>query len=142
MTEPGRPAPSGRPACHGSRRTSAGPDRGCAGCPATRSMSPCAICGGTLRRAPLRRCRHDATPVRFGILGCASIARRSMAPVLASDPSVRLVAVASRTAERAGMLAGCLGAEAVHGYQRLLDRQDIEAVYVPLPTGLHAEWIA
>jgi len=30
--------------------------------------------------------------------------------------------------------------EAVEGYERLLGRADLDAVYMPLPTGLHAEW--
>ena len=80
-------------------------------------------------------------PVRVGILGCASIAWRSMGPALSADPSIRLVAVASRTAENARRFAERFGVEAVVGYQRLLERPDIEAVYVPLPTGLHHEWV-
>ena len=30
--------------------------------------------------------------------------------------------------------------EAVHGYEALLDRDDIDAVYIPLPAGIHANW--
>ena len=31
--------------------------------------------------------------------------------------------------------------EAVEGYEKLLERKDIDAVYVPLPTGLRKEWV-
>ncbi|MDF6023146.1 gfo/Idh/MocA family oxidoreductase, partial [Streptomyces sp. JH34] len=50
--------------------------------------------------------------LRVGVLGCASIARRKMLPALASNPSVRLVAVASRTGEKAARFAAPYGCEA------------------------------
>ena len=37
------------------------------------------------------------------------------------------------------LLAG--GTEAVEGYDALLARDDVDAVYVPLPTALHLEWV-
>jgi dTDP-3,4-didehydro-2,6-dideoxy-alpha-D-glucose 3-reductase len=51
------------------------------------------------------------------------------------------VAVASRDrskADRIGTRFGCAG---MVGYQNLVDRDDIDAVYVPLPPGLHHEWV-
>ncbi|GAB3888060.1 Gfo/Idh/MocA family oxidoreductase [Kibdelosporangium lantanae] len=80
-------------------------------------------------------------PVNVGVLGCADVAVRKMLPALAGHPAVRLVAVASRTADKAAAVAGRFGCAAVTGYRRLLQRDDIEAVYVPLPPTLHTEWI-
>jgi len=80
-------------------------------------------------------------PLRLGVVGCANIARRSMLPALAGLPGWRLTAVASRTAEKARLLAEAFGAEPVVGYDHLLARSDLDAVYLPLPTGLHREWI-
>lgn len=82
-----------------------------------------------------------ADQLRFGVLGCADIAERRMLPALAADPAVRVTAVASRHAGRAAEVAGRFGAEPVHGYDQVLDRDDVDAVYIPLPCGLHAEWI-
>ncbi|MFD7990313.1 Gfo/Idh/MocA family protein [Streptomyces mexicanus] len=79
-------------------------------------------------------------PVRMGVLGCADIAVRRMLPALASQPLVDLVAVASRSADRAEEVAVRFGCEATEGYERLLARPDIDAVYIPVPTALHAEW--
>ncbi|KOG88656.1 Gfo/Idh/MocA family protein [Streptomyces varsoviensis] len=81
-------------------------------------------------------------PVRFGVLGCASIAGRRMLPAMARVDEVTPVAVAGRDRSRTEEFAGRFGIEAVVGYERLLARDDIDAVYVPLPTGLHAEWIS
>ncbi|MYW65858.1 Gfo/Idh/MocA family oxidoreductase [Streptomyces sp. SID8379] len=81
------------------------------------------------------------TPVRFGILGCAAIAGRRMLPAMRQVAEAVPVAVASRDLARAEEFAGRFGIEAVEGYERLLARDDIDAVYIPLPTALHAEWI-
>lgn len=81
------------------------------------------------------------TTVRLGVLGCAAIARRFL-PWLVAHPGIRVVAVASREWNRARDLAGTVDAEiaAVEGYGTLLARSDVDAVYICLPTGLHAHW--
>ncbi|WP_041952835.1 Gfo/Idh/MocA family protein [Microbispora sp. H10830] len=80
-------------------------------------------------------------PVRFGVLGCADIAWRRMLPAMAAEPDVRLVAVASRDEAKARKFAARFGCDAVTGYRNLLLRSDVDAVYVPLPAMLHAEWV-
>ncbi|WP_433226646.1 Gfo/Idh/MocA family protein [Microtetraspora malaysiensis] len=82
-----------------------------------------------------------AGPVRFGVLGCADIAWRRMLPAMAAEPDVRLVAVASREEAKARKFAARFGCEPVTGYRNLLLRPDVDAVYVPLPAMLHAEWV-
>jgi NDP-hexose-3-ketoreductase len=79
--------------------------------------------------------------VRIGVLGCARVARRRFLPAAAAVPELELTAVASRTPERAAEFAAVFGGEAVTGYRRLLERDDVDAVYVPLPTGLHHDWV-
>lgn len=79
--------------------------------------------------------------IRIGVMGCANIAVRSVIPALLASKQFDLVAVASRTAEKAEAIATSFGCEALQGYASLLAREDIDAVYVPLPTGLHEEWI-
>ncbi|MGQ5639978.1 MULTISPECIES: Gfo/Idh/MocA family protein [unclassified Streptomyces] len=80
--------------------------------------------------------------LNVGVVGCAAIARRTTLPALAAEPSVRLVAVASRSRDKAEAVARRFGCEAVTGYAALLARDDIDAVYMPLPPALHAEWAA
>lgn len=79
------------------------------------------------------------TPLRFGVLGCGSFARRRMLPALAGHTSLRLVAVASRDRERAAACAAGFGCAATD-YHHLLRRADVDAVYLALPAALHAEW--
>ena len=79
--------------------------------------------------------------LKIGILGCANIAKRSVIPALLTIHEFELVAIASRTKTKAKEFAAEFGGEAIEGYQNLLDRKDIDAIYMPLPTGLHEEWI-
>jgi dTDP-3,4-didehydro-2,6-dideoxy-alpha-D-glucose 3-reductase len=80
--------------------------------------------------------------VRLGILGCASITRRKFLPALAHVPALRAVAIASRRLATAREFTARFGGVAVEGYQELLDRDDLDAVYIALPPGLHARWAA
>lgn len=82
------------------------------------------------------------SPIRLGVLGAAKIARRSVLPAIQRLRSqFELVAVASRDPGKAAEWAQAFDCEAVTGYERLLERTDLDAVYVPLPTGLHRQWI-
>lgn len=83
--------------------------------------------------------RTDA--LRFGVLGGADIAVRRVLPALVADPGTHVSAIASRDADRAEELGRRFGARPVHGYAELLTRPDVDAVYVPLPAALHAEWV-
>ncbi|MGP3949260.1 Gfo/Idh/MocA family protein [Streptomyces sp. 7N604] len=80
-------------------------------------------------------------PVRIGVLGCADIARRRMLPAMAACPDVEVVAVASRDPGQAEETARPYGCRAVCGYEALLADETVDAVYVPLPAALHAEWV-
>jgi predicted dehydrogenase len=75
-----------------------------------------------------------------GVLGTASIARLFIAGVRPSN-LVEVTAVASRDAARAAAFAKEEGVGAAHGsYEGLLADPDVDAIYVPLPNSLHAEW--
>jgi predicted dehydrogenase len=80
------------------------------------------------------------TAVRMGVMGCADIALRRMLPAMAAAPEVEIAAVASRDIARARAVSARYGAAPVHGYAELLRRPDVDAVYLPLPAALHAEW--
>ncbi|MGW2385635.1 Gfo/Idh/MocA family protein [Streptomyces sp. NPDC001658] len=87
----------------------------------------------------LARCA-PAAPVRTGVLGCASIACRRLLPAMCASPEVDLVVVAGRDPARAERVAGRFGAEPAPAYEQVLERADIEAVYIPLPNSLHHHW--
>ncbi|MGW5415401.1 Gfo/Idh/MocA family protein [Actinomadura geliboluensis] len=79
-------------------------------------------------------------PLRMGLLGCADIAWRNALPAMERVPDVALVACASRDRAKAERFAARFGGDALAGYEELLARPDVDAVYVPLPSGLHHLW--
>ena len=79
--------------------------------------------------------------MRFGVIGCGNIARRTVIPLLAKGDKAKLMAVASRSEKKANEVANLYAnCEPIVGYDPLLAREDIDAVYIALPIGLHAEW--
>jgi predicted dehydrogenase len=85
---------------------------------------------------------------RWGILGTAQIANKNWQAIRLSGNGI-VTAVASRSLERAEEYAGARQFEcpfdtppaAVGSYEELLARDDVDAVYIPLPTGLRKEWV-
>lgn len=73
-------------------------------------------------------------------MGCANIAKRSVIPAIINNHNYKLVAVASRSESKAKEFASLFNTKPIIGYDKLLD-EDIDAVYMPLPTGLHEEWV-
>ncbi len=79
-------------------------------------------------------------PLRIGVLSAANIARAFTA---ACKPSalVDVVAIASRGLDKAQAFASEVGiGRALGSYEALLADPNIEAVYIPLPNSMHAEW--
>ena len=80
------------------------------------------------------------TTLGWGILGTARI-NRSLIPPLQASARSHLVAVASRTAERASAYAAEWKIPRAHGtYEALLADPEIDVVYLSLPNALHAPW--
>jgi predicted dehydrogenase len=85
---------------------------------------------------------------RWGILGTATIARKNWR-ALRNAAGATLVAVASRDIDRARRFIEACQAEAPFAppptpcgsYEQLLQRGDIDAVYIPLPTGIRKGWV-
>jgi predicted dehydrogenase len=80
------------------------------------------------------------SPLRLGILGCANIAKQFVRDV-ADSPRVSIQAVASRDLSKAQQFAQTFGIARAHGsYEALLTDSALDAVYIPLPNSMHAEW--
>jgi len=79
--------------------------------------------------------------IRIGVLGCADIALSRVIPNLRRSRKVSIAAIASRSSQKAREWADKLGIEESYGsYDLMLSDAGIDAVYVPLPNSLHAQW--
>ena len=78
--------------------------------------------------------------VKWGVMSTAGIASK-VAGAIKRAGNAELVAVASRSMDRADAWAKEHGVDRSYGnYEALLADPDIEAVYIPLPPSMHAEW--
>ena len=86
--------------------------------------------------------------IRWGIMGTAGIARKSWKGIQLTGNSV-VTAVASRDLQRSDQfIAECQTdspmpsvPEALGSYEELLASREVDAVYMPLPTGVRKEWV-
>src|SRR3954465_1521413 len=81
------------------------------------------------------------TNLRWGILSTADIGRRKVIPGILKAARCEVVAIGSRDAGQARLVADELGIADAHGsYEALLADPNVDIVYIPLPNHLHAEW--
>jgi predicted dehydrogenase len=80
-------------------------------------------------------------PVRIGCLGAARIAPAALIRPAAVVDGAVVSAVTARDPERARAFAAKHSIPRVYGtYQELIAGDDVDAVYIPLPNGMHGRW--
>lgn len=83
----------------------------------------------------------ERPPLRIGILGAARIAPLALINPTKQNSGVVVAAVAARDMSRAATFAADHGIARVHdSYRDLIADPEIDAVYNPLPNGLHGRW--
>lgn len=82
-----------------------------------------------------------ADRVRIGVLGAAQIAPAALITPAKDSTEVVVASVAARDVARAEAFAAKHGIARVHeSYEALISDPDVDAVYIPLPNGLHGRW--
>ncbi|AVZ73100.1 oxidoreductase [Streptomyces lunaelactis] len=92
-------------------------------------------------RAQETRAQETRDRLRIGVMGCADIAWRRTLPAMAGNPAVEIAAIASRSKSSAVEFTDRFGGVPLEGYESLLDQDGLDALYIPLPGLLHAEWV-
>jgi predicted dehydrogenase len=84
--------------------------------------------------------RPLVAPLRFGIMSTAKIAH-AFCKGNVGNPRIHITAVASRSLDTAQAFAKQHGIGTAWGsYEALLADPNVDAVYIPLPNHLHAQW--
>ncbi len=79
--------------------------------------------------------------IRWGILSTAKIGREKAITAMQKGSYCSVDAIASRNLEQATAVAASLGIPKAYGsYEALLNDENIDAVYIPLPNHLHVPW--
>ena len=79
--------------------------------------------------------------IKWGVLGTAGIAKGQTIPGMKEADNCELYAIAGRNLEKAKAFQEEFGFEKAYGsYEELLQDENVEAVYIPLPNTMHYEW--
>lgn len=79
--------------------------------------------------------------IRWGILSTAIIGREQVIPAMQNGEFCQVMAISSRSIEKAEKTANELGIPKAYGsYEELLSDPEIDAIYNPLPNHLHVPW--
>lgn len=89
----------------------------------------------------IRQMVKEGNPVRWGVISAANIGVKAVAPAIVASNNGKLVAVGSRDTHKATELYDFAPGTRIYGdYESIINDPEIEAVYIPLPNSLHAEW--
>ena len=83
--------------------------------------------------------KSSVKKVRFGIIGCSRIAKKAMLPAINDAGMAEIGSIGSRSLEKALEFSKIFGCRSYGTYSDVLNN-NIDAVYISLPDGLHEEW--
>jgi len=79
--------------------------------------------------------------IRFGVLGCSTIAEKSMIPAIKKSTNAKLHMIGSRSDKKAKVFSKIFSCKLHGSYDEVLENEQIDAVYISLPPNLHEKWI-
>ena len=79
--------------------------------------------------------------IKFGIIGCSRIAKKSMLPALNFSEMAEIEIIGSRSLEKAKEFSKEFNCNFWGTYEDVLKNKNIDAVYISLPVALHEEWV-
>lgn len=80
--------------------------------------------------------------VKWGVLGTANIAKGCTIPGMQQVDTCELYAIAGRDINKALKFKDDFGIQKAYGsYEELIEDSEVQAIYIPLPNGLHLKWV-
>ena len=81
-----------------------------------------------------------SSKIKFGIIGCSSIAKKSVIPAIINSKNTTLEIIGSRSKIKAKLFSDEFSCQKYGNYEDVLENDDVDAVYISLPMNLHEEW--
>ena len=79
-------------------------------------------------------------PLKFGIIGCSRIAKRSVIPAIIKSQFAELEIIGSRTTDKAKEFANEFNCEKFGTYENVISDDSVDVVYISTPIDTHEEW--
>ena len=79
-------------------------------------------------------------PLKFGIIGCSRIAKRSVIPAIQKSEFAELEIIGSRSTDKAKEFAKEFNCDKFGSYEDVISDDSVDVVYVSTPIHTHAEW--
>ena len=79
-------------------------------------------------------------PLKFGIIGCSRIAKRSVIPAIIKSEYAEVEIIGSRSTDKAKDFAKEFNSEKFGTYEDVISDDSVDAVYISTPIDTHAEW--
>jgi len=79
-------------------------------------------------------------PLKFGIIGCSRIAKKSVIPAIIKSEYAELEIIGSRSTDKAKEFASEFNCEKFGTYEDVISDDSVDVVYISTPIGTHEEW--
>ena len=79
-------------------------------------------------------------PLKFGIIGCSRIAKRSVIPAIIKSEFAELEIIGSRSTDKAKEFAKDFNCKKFGSYEDVISDDSVDIVYISTPIGTHEEW--
>ena len=85
-------------------------------------------------------CETILKKMKFGIIGCSRIAKRSVIPAILKSEFAELEIIGSRSTDKAKEFANEFKCEKFGTYEDVISNDAVDVVYISTPIDTHAEW--
>ena len=79
-------------------------------------------------------------PLKFGIIGCSRIAKRSVIPAIMKSQFAELEIIGSRSTDKAKEFSKEFNCKKFGTYEDVISDDSVDAVYISTPISTHEEW--
>ena len=78
--------------------------------------------------------------IKFGIIGCSRIAKRSVIPAITKSEFAETEMIGSRSIDKAKIFSNEFNCEKYGTFEDVISDDSVDAVYISTPIGTHEEW--